>query len=74
MIVDALDAQFVEDISRAMSEAIESVVDASDFPGGDVVAAVLGLAVAVATDLGYDATTAYELGFGAVSVVFLDGD
>jgi hypothetical protein len=71
VIVDQLDVEFVEDVARAMANAIESVSLTADFRGGYAVDAVLGLAVAVASELGYDATTAFELGYDAILNVFL---
>ncbi len=72
MIVDKLDAIFVEDVARALFTAIESVVTDDDFLSDAAIDAVLPLALAVAEELGYNATTAYELAFGAVANIFLD--
>jgi hypothetical protein len=71
--VDALDLRFVADIARALKRAIEEV-DAFDLLEVDKVGATMLLAVAVATELDYDAITAFEVGFGAVASTFLDAD
>jgi hypothetical protein len=69
-VIDQLAQRFTEDVARTTKQTLES--GDCDYLEGDIVDAVIFMAVRTAELLGCNPVSAYRLAFGCVSSVFLE--